>query len=273
LKLSQNEIESVKPALTVILDDGDFIINSTGPIGKAMAQSVFPLLASAKRVTVITDGEMKVMKRNGSGVNAAQANTQPVTTAAQQHAAATVIAKAYAGEPDIQDQFAADLESGRTGEIATGEAPTPTPGPSDPVKIPARRKPQIFQDAAAPPAPELAEAEMDRLLQEAAQAERDAAKVREDQRFQAQQAVQAVQAGDESAPAESEAPARPRKREPRNLDISGRACGNCGGGGQSMRIDSTGSPIMDANGHPMSGVCQVCSGSGQVKAWGRGRGR
>ena len=57
------EIESVKPALTVVLDDGDFIINSTGPIGKAMAQAVLPLLNSAKRVTIITDGERKVMKR------------------------------------------------------------------------------------------------------------------------------------------------------------------------------------------------------------------
>ena len=65
------EIESVKPALTVILDDGDFIINSTGPIGKAMSQVILPLVASAKRVTIITDGGMRVMKRNLAAENSA----------------------------------------------------------------------------------------------------------------------------------------------------------------------------------------------------------
>ena len=58
-----SEIESVKPALTVILDDGDFIINSTGAVGKAMVQAVLPLAASAHKVTIISDGEMKVMKK------------------------------------------------------------------------------------------------------------------------------------------------------------------------------------------------------------------
>ena len=60
-----SEIESIKAAISVVIDDGDFIINSTGPIGKAMSQAILPLVASAKRVTIITDGEMKVMKRNG----------------------------------------------------------------------------------------------------------------------------------------------------------------------------------------------------------------
>ena len=180
------EIESVKPALTVILDDGDFIINSTGAIGKAMSQAVLPLAASAKKVTIIADGEMKVMKRNATAENSAT----PVPPT-RRPASPIPPAPAAAAGLDIQDQFAADLEAGVTGEQAMGETPVPTPGPSDPVAIPAgkRRRPQIFQDAAAPPAPELAEAEMDRLLQEAQQAEQDAAKVQEDRRFQAQQAV------------------------------------------------------------------------------------
>ena len=253
-----NEIESVKPTISVIIDDGDFIINSTGPIGKAMAQAILPLAAGAHRVTVISDGEMKVLKRNPA------TEVQSPQTAAQLNArrsASRPASPSIPDGPDIQDQFAADLEAGITGEIATGEAPKPP--------APIRRKPVIFQDAAAPPAPELVEAEMDRLLQEAAQAEVDATKVAEDRRFQAQQAVQA---GDDTAPAESEAPASPRKRE-RNLAINGSPCGNCGGGGQSVRVDGTGSFIPDENGHPMRGVCQVCSGTGQIKSWGRGRGR
>jgi hypothetical protein len=164
---------------------------------------------------------------------------------------------AYVQGPDIQDTFVNDLEAGRTGEIATGEVPKP----------PTKRKSVIFQDQAAPPSPELAEAEMDRLLQEAAQGERDAAKLAEDRRFQSQQAVQA---GDDTAPEPAETPAAPRKRE-RNLAINGSPCGNCGGSGQSVRVDSTGSFIPDENGRPLGGVCQVCSGSGQIKSWGRGR--
>ena len=242
------EIESVKPALTVILDDGDFIINSTGPVGKAMAQAILPLLAPAKRVTIVTDGEMKVMKRNGTG--------QAPQTAAEHNAKRPASPPVSAG-PDIQDQFAADLEAGRTGEQATGESPTPTPGPSDPVKIPARRKPQIFQDAAAPPAPELAEAEMDRLLAEAAQADIDAAKVAEDQRFQRQQAVQAGGEPAQVEPVAEPAAAAPRKREPRQLATSGRACGRCGGDGQ----------IQGEAG--FVGSCPVCHGEGQVKTWDR----
>lgn len=267
------EIESVKPTISVIIDDGDFIINSTGPLGKAMAQAILPLAASAKKVTIITDGEMKVLKRSGNGTTtngAVSASTAAIQSGPQRCPASPSIPD----DPDVQDQFAADLEAGVTGELATGESPTPTPGPSDPVKIPSsapgRRKPQIFQDAAAPLAPELAEAEMDRLLQEAAQAERDAAKVAEDQRFQRQQAIQS---GDDSVPPDNEAPAGPRKRAPRNLAITGSPCGNCGGSGQSVRVDSTGSFIPDEHGRPLAGVCQVCSGSGQVKSWGRGRGR
>ena len=250
------EIESVKPALSVVLDDGDFIINSTGAIGKAMAQAILPLAAAAKRVTVISDGEMRVMKRNGPG---AESDLMAKGAASAERARKAL---AFNEDPDIQDQFAADLESGVTGEQATGEIPTPTPGPSDPVIIPAkrrdgtgtRRKPQIFQDAAAPPAPELALAEMDRLIAEAEQAERDQAKIAEDRRFQAQQAVQA---GQDPVAEPTEVKAAPRKREPRNLATTGRPCGRCAGAGQ----------IVGEAG--FQGVCPVCHGEGQVKTWDR----
>jgi hypothetical protein len=257
------EIESIKPALSVILDDGDFIINSTGPIGKAMSQAILPLAAAAKKVTIITDGEMKVMKRNGTGQQAAAGKSpsaigELVRLPAAQ--ATTPTLPPYDDTPpDVQDQFAADLEAGVTGEAAMGEAPAPTPGPSDPVKIPAaRRKPQIFQDAAAPPAPELAEAEMAQLLAEAERAEQDAAKVAEDQRFQRQQAVQAGQDQPDPATVDpAEAKPTPRKREPRVLATTGRTCGRCAGAGQ----------IVGESG--FQGACPVCHGEGQVKTWDR----
>ena len=247
-----SEIESVKPAISVIIDDGDFIINSTGPLGKAMSQAILPLAAGARKVTVINDGEMKVMKRNGNGV--VPHIPDSVFDGAATRRRVSIPVPTIPDGPDIQDQYAADLEAGITGEQATGEVPTPTPGPSDPVKIPARRKPQIFQDAAAPPAPELAEAEMAQLLEEAAQAERESSKLAEDRRFQAQQAVQAGAEATDVA----EAKPSPRKREPRNLATTGKSCGRCGGGGQVMG---------DAG---FTGACPVCMGAGQVKAWDRG---
>ena len=145
-----------------------------------------------------------------------------------------------------------------------GESPSPTPGPSDPVPTPTgkptKRKPVIFQDAAAPPAPELAEAEMDRLLAEAAQAEQDAAKAQEERRFQQQQAVQAASPGlGEGEPTEAaEEPAQPRRRaKERQLATTGRPCGRCGGGGKV---------VGDAG---FAGACPVCQGQGQVKTWDR----
>ena len=255
-----SDIESVKAAISVVIDDGDFIINSTGPIGKAMSQAILPLAASAHKITVITDGEMRVMKRNGAGTNVAVSAAIDNLKKAQPGVFKT--APSAAPAPDIQDQFAADLAAGVTGEAAMGESPSPTPGPSDPVAVPAapkqaaKRAPRIYQDAAAPPAPELAEAEMERLLEEAAQAEADAARVAEDQRFQRQQAVQA---GADPVEVEAEAPAKPgpRKREPRNLATTGRPCGRCGGGGQ----------IVGESG--FQGACPVCLGQGQIKSWDR----
>ena len=257
-----SEIESVKAAISVVIDDGDFIINSTGPIGKAMSQAILPLVASAKKVVVITDGEMKVMKRNGKGTEAQQqmngaAPGELVAPPARRPASFPAPVA-----PDIQDQFTADLEAGVTGEAAMGEFPAPTPGPSDPTPVPTapkaqpKRAPRIYQDAAAPPAPELAEAEMERLLEEAAQAEADAVRVAEDQRFQRQQAVQA---GADPVEVEAEAPAKPgpRKREPRNLATTGRPCGRCGGGGK----------IVGESG--FQGACPVCLGQGQIKSWDR----
>ena len=258
-----NDIESVKPALTVILDDGDFIINSTGAIGKLMSQAVLPLAASARKVTIITDGEMKVLKK-AKGAEAQQVPQTAAEVVAARRPVAPA-AKVYAGEgvPDVQDQFAADLEAGVTGEQAMGESPSPTPGPSDPVAIPAakpvKRKPQIFQDAAAPLAPELAEAEMDRLLAEAAQADQEAAKLAEDRRFQAQQAVQAGQEQTDPAttPAEAATEPAPRRRKERALATTGRPCGRCGGNGQ----------VQGEAG--FVGACPVCHGEGQVKTWDR----
>jgi hypothetical protein len=265
-----SEIESVKPILTVISDDGDFIINSTGPAGKAMAQAILPLLASAKRVMIVQDGEMKVMKRSGAIAEgargqAAMAQQGPATvnSVAQRAAPHLPAGSLSDSASDIQDQFAADLEAGRTGEQAMGEVPSPTPGPNEPVKVPAapaaRRKPQIFQDAAAPPAPELAEAEMDRLLAEAAQAEADAVKVQEDRRFQSQQAVQA---NEEPVEAEVDAKPAPRKREPRQLATTGRVCGKCGGSGQTG--------VEDPSGRVFMGKCAVCRGEGQTQVFARG---
>jgi hypothetical protein len=278
-----DSIESVKPILTVIDDEGDLIINSTGPRGKAMVQAVLALANSARKISVISDGEMRVMKRNPAADN--QARLSPEMAAMQaarrqsspaELSAATTAATPAPAAPDIQDQFAADLESGRTGEQAMGEAPSPTPGPSEAVKIPAasaastaaaRRRPQIFQDAAAPPAPELAEAEMARLLEEDRQAQADAARVTEDQRFQRQQAVQAG-AGEEADPdqvdpaAAAAATPRPRRREPRQLATLGRPCGKCGGSG----VCGT----QDPAGQVFSGACPVCHGEGQVQTFARG---
>jgi len=246
------EIESVKPALTVILDDGDFIINSAGPVGKAMAQAVLPLAAVAHKVTIITDGEMKVMKKTAVAMEVTAKPSTPLT-----HKAADLTLPAG---PDIQDSFVADLEAGVVGEAAMGETPSPTPASSDPVTIPQKRRPpRIFQDAAAPPAPELAEAEMERLLKEAAEAEQDAVRVDEDQRFQRQQAVQAATVETvEPVSVEVEPAAKPRaRREPRSLATSGRPCGRCAGGGK----------IVGESG--FEGACPVCHGEGTVKTWDR----
>jgi len=255
-----NDIESVKPAISVIIDDGDWIINSTGPFSKVLSQAILPLAAGATKVIITIDGETKVMKRNGNG-NGAMAGAQQAVL--QQQAATNQRRPASPAPvdngPDVQDSFISDLEAGVTGEQAMGEKPSPTPGPSDPVAIPAKkRKPVIFQDAAAPPAPELAEAEMDRLLAEAQQAEADAVKVAEDRRFQAQQAIQAGADPAEAAAVDPEAAATPRKRtRERALATTGRACGRCGGGGQ----------IQGEAG--FVGACPVCHGEGQVKTWDR----
>jgi hypothetical protein len=98
---------------------------------------------------------------------------------------------------------------------------------------------------------------MDRLLAEAQQAEADAARVAEDRRFQAQQAVQAGQPVEE-IPAVDPAASQPRKRtRERSLATTGRPCGRCGGGGQI---------VGDAG---FQGACPVCHGEGQVKTWDR----
>jgi hypothetical protein len=237
------EIESVKPILTVIDDEGDLVLSSTGPKGKAMAQAVLATANDARKITAIFDGEMKVLKRNAAVENVAQVSqvpSKPVRVPVDLSVPAAL---------DIQEAFISDLEAGITGEVATGEVPAPLVPPK-------RRKPVIFQDAAAPPAPELAEAEMDRLLQEAADAEKDAARVAEDRRFQAQQAIQAGEPVEQVVEAEPAA-AQPRKRQQRQLATTGRPCGRCGGGGKI---------VGDAG---FEGSCPVCHGEGQVKTWDR----
>jgi hypothetical protein len=265
------EIESVRPILTVIDDEGDLVISSTGPRGKEMAQAVLSLANGSRKVVVVQDGEMKVLKRgpaDGQKVytaaeRATMAQPNPSSIPPSRRVSVDLAATLANVEEDVQDQFAADLAAGRTGEQAMGEQPSPTPGPNDPVKVPAvppsRREPVIFQDAAAPPSPELAEAEMARLLKEVAEAEQAAAQVAEDQRYQRQQAVQAqVEPSPEEAAAEAATPPAPRRRrEPRTLAVGGRPCGRCGGGGQ----------IVGDSG--FAGACPVCGGEGQVKAWDR----
>ena len=120
-----NEIESVKPALSVVLDDGDWIVNSVGPIGKAMAQAILSLAAGARKVTVVTDGEMKVMKRNGNGNgNGTGTGTANAPVLQQQNTKRPSSPEPVEPiSPDIQDQFAADIEAGVTGEQANGEQP------------------------------------------------------------------------------------------------------------------------------------------------------
>jgi hypothetical protein len=78
-----------------------------------------------------------------------------------------------------------------------------------------------------------------------------------------------VQAGD---PAEEEPPAadQPRRRQ-RNLAIAGSPCGRCNGSGVAYRIDGDGGAVVDGSGQAITGVCNVCAGTGQVKKWGRGR--
>lgn len=253
-----SEIESVKPILTVIEDEGDLILSSTGPRGKAMAQAVLAQSAGSKKITIISDGEMKVMKRSGiaeggdgqAAVGHKQVPVEHSVNSAQRAVSRLPVPALNDSSSDVQDEFIADVEAGVTGEVATGEVPAPASASK-------RRRPQIFQDAAAPPAPELAEAEMDRLMAEAQQAEQDAARQAEDQRFQRQQAVQAqTEASD--VPGEQPADAsKPRKREPRQLATTGRACGRCGGGGK----------VMGEAG--FVGACPVCQGQGQVKTWDR----
>jgi hypothetical protein len=99
---------------------------------------------------------------------------------------------------------------------------------------------------------------MDRLLDEAAQAEKDAAKVAEDQRFQQQQAVQAGVEASDAAPVSKPAA---RHREPRQLATTGRPCGKCGGSGQTG--------VVSEAGEVFTGACPVCHGDGQVKTWDR----
>ena len=62
-----SEIEAVAPILTVIEDDGEYIVRASKDSGKKMGQSVLGMLAGAKKVTFISDSDVKVFKaKNGT---------------------------------------------------------------------------------------------------------------------------------------------------------------------------------------------------------------
>ena len=200
-----SEIEQIKPALSVILDadSHDAVVQSIGPVAKQMLSAILPLLSSSPRVTVISDGDMKVFRNK----NGAPGKSVPL--------------------------------------------PPPTP-PSEPAQetpaspFPKSARERIQQDSAAPPAPELADEYMEELRKQ----QQEESQLREQQKFNSQDALPQEEEPSEPAPSV-------RRRKERNLAIANSVCGRCGGGGQ----------VMGEAG--FEGMCPVCSGSGQAKSWGR----
>jgi hypothetical protein len=111
---------------------------------------------------------------------------------------------------------------------------------------PARKR--IIQDGAAPPAPELVEDYEKELARQRA----ESVALQDQQRFNAEDGV----AEQEPEPI-VEIPKR--KTRERQLAVAGAACGRCAGSGQ----------IMGEAG--FQGMCPVCQGKGQIRAWGRGK--
>ena len=62
-----SDIEAVAPILTVIEDDGEYIVRASKDAGKRMGQSVLGLLAGARKVTYISDNDVKVFKAKANG--------------------------------------------------------------------------------------------------------------------------------------------------------------------------------------------------------------
>lgn len=205
-----SDIEQVSPILTVICDDGDYIVRSSKEIGKKLGQVVLSQLTGAKRVTVVSDNDVKVFKMNGKA-SAQPASSDPIP-------------------PDPQQEFERQVEV-----------------EDNPHSNPPRRR--IAQDPAAPPAPELVEDYQKELARQQA----EEAELRKQQQFQAQEAIPQQQEEEQPKPQSN------RRTRERTLATVGTPCGRCGGQGRV---------VGDAG---FEGTCPVCTGSGQVKAWGRSR--
>jgi hypothetical protein len=59
------EITKVAPVLTVVEDNGEYVIRAQREIGEGMAKTILSQLKEASRVTYITDTDMKVFKADG----------------------------------------------------------------------------------------------------------------------------------------------------------------------------------------------------------------
>jgi hypothetical protein len=205
------EIQKVSPVLTVIEDGGEYVIQASTAIGKRLGAIILAQIPNAPRVTFVDETGVKVFK------NTAQKGTSPVSIPVQ------------------------TLHASAEKEVPSPDFPSPKP-------IPASQR--IFQDNAAPPAPELVEEEYEAVLkQEAA----DAAELARQEQFNRQSAVPP------EPEAEKEDQPTPRKREPRDLQTNAAQCGRCEGSGQIV------------NDGGFSGPCPVCKGKGVMQAWGRGR--
>lgn len=197
------------PMLAVYEDDGEFTMRVAD---SALAKTVTPVVlkaigeySKARKLTLITPTDTKVFKFGG-GVS--QGILPP-------------------------------------GSPATSGASTPEPRQPFP-----KASQRIIQDSSAPPAPELVEeefidAENQRALDEAAQAEKL-------QQQMARENSRPVEFQPE--PEEVQEP-RPRKRTPRPEPVPNAACGRCGGAG-----------ALDGG-----GTCPVCQGKGAISHYGRGR--
>jgi hypothetical protein len=205
-----SEIQKVSPVLTVIEDGGEYVIQASTAIGKRLGAVILAQIPNAPRVTFVDETGVKVFK------NTVQKGNVPASIPAK----------------NLPTQ-------------AKEEVPSPDLSPDKP--IPAHQR--IFQDNAAPPAPELVEEEYAAVLrQEAA----DAAELARQEQFNQEKVAPA-----EPEQVEEETPT-PRKREPRDLQTNVAQCGRCEGSGQIV------------NDGGFSGPCPVCKGKGVMQAWGRG---
>jgi len=85
------EIESIAPILSVIADDGDYVVRATGTAGAKLAQPILAAIQGARRITYIDDAGVKMFKASKDGHVAALPAAEPVA--------------------DIQDEFIAQVEA------------------------------------------------------------------------------------------------------------------------------------------------------------------